>query len=377
MRPLLRITSAALALAVIALLGWTAFGDPGVRERAESDPLLVGAPGLAGAPGPGDRGEPGGPEDPALAGPGSGGGLEGSSLEAARTEGLGGAPVARTRPFEGEALLQVGDALPSQVRTGSFTLEVLEQAQVERVQVPVTGSRFEVQVPERARLRLVGGVFNGQRVRFPGLGTAFAPADSAHALVGVPFPLNRLVVLDGPSGAGLGDVRITRAPAMNPVTLRGQAADEAVVLEGGSSPVDLPWIESRTPLWLRVGADGYAPATVRVDPLEERTREVRLWPAADLLVRVTGDGREALRMISIFHEDPEGRVIAGGVIERRAAGVSSDGAAWVFDLEGVPGLPTRIEAKGVDLKARPVDLAETNVGLQPGERRTAVLRLDR
>jgi hypothetical protein len=164
---------------------------------------------------------------------------------------------------------------------------------------------------------------------------------------------------------------------MNPVTLRGQAADEAVVLEGGSSPVDLPWIESRTPLWLRVGADGYAPATVRVDPLEERTREVRLWPAADLLVRVTGDGREALRMISIFHEDPEGRVIAGGVIERRAAGVSSDGAAWVFDLEGVPGLPTRIEAKGVDLKARPVDLAETNVGLQPGERRTAVLRLDR
>ena len=48
-----------------------------------------------------------------------------------------------------------------------------------------------------------------------------------------------------------------------------------------------------------------------------------------------------------------------------------------FDLEGVPGLPTRIEAKGVDLKARPVDLAETNVGLQPGERRTAVLRLDR
>ena len=69
--------------------------------------------------------------------------------------------------------------------------------------------------------------------------------------------------------------------------------------------------------------------------------------------------------------------LQGNAYERRAAGVSSDGAAWVFDLEGVPGLPTRIEAKGVDLKARPVDLAETNVGLQPGERRTAVLRLDR
>lgn len=368
MRAPFRILATLVAAAVVGLLGWTALGDDVPGKRDGDGGRIIEPSRMSG------DGEP--------VSAASAGALAGVGQTPDQGQGERAAVPARTaatptRLFRGEALLQESGSVPTQVKAGTFTVEIVELGQVSTADVEVIGGTFRVPVPERARVRLKTGEFNGVRVRFPGLGPAFAPVDVDYALVGAPFPLNRLRIVDGPSGADLSGVRVTRAPDMSPVTLRGTAGDELVVVEEAASPIDLPWIESRTPVWLRVRAEGYAPATVRVDPTEARTREVRMWPGADLLVRVTGEGREALKMICLFHEDPDGRTIAGGILERRSEGVRSEGGAWIFDLEGVPALPTRVQAKGVDLKARPVDLAETNVRLGRGEQRTAVLRIDR
>ena len=361
-----RIIPAVLVLAALAVLGWTIFGEPSPRERPSV------ATGLARPKAPEEvQGAP----DP-LTAPASSG--EDLASEPARRSDAGTAlTLDRLRLFEGEVLLQVKGALPSPVKIGSFQLEIMTSSVSREVEVKVSSGRFKVEIPDRSRVRLRGGMFNGERVRFEGLGHAFTPVESPYVLVGSPFPLNRLVVRDGPTGAHLSGLRITRAPGMSPASLRGQTAGEEVVLKDASSPVDLPWIESQAPLWLRVQADGYAPMTAWVDPDQERTRELLLWPEAELTVRVTGEAREAVKVIALFHDAGEGRTIAGGLIERRAQGVTSDGDAWVFDLVGLPALPTEVVVKGFDLRAQPVDLAKTSVSLNPGGRHTVVLRLSR
>ena len=146
----------------------------------------------------------------------------------------------RLRTFEGEALLQVDGAIPAPVKTGTFQLELLSRGSSETAEVEVLGGRFRLEIPERSRVRLMGGVFSGQRVRFEGLEVAFTPVNSPYVLVGSPFPLNRLVVCDDPTGAHLSGLRVTRAPQMSPVTLRGQSGDGELVPEDGSSPIDSP-----------------------------------------------------------------------------------------------------------------------------------------
>ncbi len=370
MRALQRIIPAALVLAALGVLGWTIFAEPGPRV---SPPSVTE---LARPQGPEDLEEDADP----LTTPTLPDDLEGD-LHGAGPLGRSAAnqalAVEQLRPFEGEVLLQIEGALPSQVKAGSFRLEILTPGASRLVEVGVASGRFKLEIPDRSRIKLLGGVFNGQRVRFDGLGFAFTPVESPYVLVGSPFPLNRLVVRDSPTGAHLSGLRITRAPGMSPASLRGQTAAEEVVLEDASSPVDLPWIESQAPLWLRVKADGYAPMTAWVDPDQERTRELLLWPEAELTVRVTGDAREAVKVIALFHDTGEGRTIAGGLIERRAKGVTSDGDAWVFDLVGLPALPTEVVVKGFDLRAQPVDLARASVSLDPGGRQTVVLRLSR
>lgn len=366
MRAILRTIPATLLIAALAILGWTIFGESGPQGEPSGEfgiaPATRSGEGVAGTA-----------EAAALIDP-----VAELEVKASGRSGVAaGEASERFRAFDGEALLQIGDAVPSPVKVGSFELEVLTRGASQPVEVEIQGGRFSVQIPERSRIRLKGGLFNGQRVRFPGLGAAFAPVDSAYALVGTPFPLNRLTVLDGPSGAHLSSLRITLAAGQSPVTLRGQADGEEVLVEDASSPIDLPWIEARTPVWLRVQADGYAPMTVWVDPQQERSRELSLWSSADLLVRVTGDGREALKTLTLFHDAGEGRTIAGGVIERRAPGVGSDGEAWAFDLVGLPALPTRVMARGIDLKARPIDLASSKISMEPGGRQTLVIQLQR
>lgn len=366
MRAILRTIPAALLLAALALLGWTVFGTSSPKETPAE-----GAEIAAREETPGEVSR-----DRDLASP-SGDSTATTAEPQGRSTGEVPPTVQRLRTFEGEALLQVDGAIPSPVKTGTFELELLARGSSETAEVEVLGGRFHLEIPERSRVRLKGGVFNGQRVRFEGLEIAFTPVDSPYVLVGSPFPLNRLLVRDGPTGAHLSGLRVTRAPQMSPVTLRGQSDDEELVLEDASSPIDLPWIPSRTPIWLRVAADGYAPMTAWVDPTQEQTKELLLWPEAALTVRVTGEGREALKALALFHDAGEGRTIAGGVIERRSKGVTSNGAEWVFDLVGLPALPTEVIAKGLDLKARFVDLAAADISLEPGSQRTLVLRLSR
>jgi hypothetical protein len=366
MRAVLRILPAALLLAALALLGWTVFGTSSPKEApAEGAEIAAREETPEEASRDGNLASPSGDSTATTVEP------------QRRSTGEVPLTVERLRTFEGEALLQVDGAIPSPVKTGTFWLELLSRGSSETAEVEVLGGRFRLEIPERSRVRLKGGVFSGQRVRFEGLEVAFTPVDSPYVLVGSPFPLNRLVVCDGPTGAHLSGLRVTRAPQMSPVTLRGQSDDEELVLEGASSPIDLPWIPSRTPVWLRVAADGYAPMTAWVDPTQEQTKELLLWPEAALTVRVTGEGREALKALALFHDAGEGRTIAGGVIERRSKGVTSNGAEWVFDLVGLPALPTEVVAKGLDLKARFVDLAAADISLEPGSQRTLVLRLSR
>jgi len=117
--------------------------------------------------------------------------------------------------------------------------------------------------------------------------------------------------------------------------------------------------------------------TVWVDPTREQEKELLLWPGATLTVRVTGEGREALKALALFHDAGERGTLAGGMIERRAEGVTSDGAELIFELVGLPALPTKVIAKGIDLKARFVDLGTASVSLQPASEQTLVLRLAR
>ena len=366
MRPSLRIIPAALVLSALALLGWTIFGEASPHtEPAQRFELAQAARTNSASTASLDAADLMPAESPSSAG------------ATERSGGDTGGEAERYKAFYGEALIQVGGALPSPVKVGSLEVEIMERGASKLVEVDANGGHFSLQIPERSRVRLRGGVFNGQRVRFPGLGVAFAPVESAYALVGTPFPLNQLTVLDGPTGAHLSSLRITRAAGQSPVTLRDQADREEVVLEEASSPVALPWIESRSPVWLRVQAEGYAPATVWVDPAEESAKSLALWANADLELRVTGDGREALKMITLFHDAGEGRTAASSIIERRAPGVKSDPEAWIFDLVGLPALPTQVVLKGIDIKARPVDLASSNVDLESGGRQTLTLRLRR
>jgi len=370
MRAILRILPAALLLAALALLGWTVFGESSPGEAPSEDVEMVlprGEPGEAAAAAIGQLASPGPETEVATAGPGGLGRSNGGTLPSP-------APM---RSFEGEALLQIDGALPTPVVTGSIELEVLTRGASESAQLEVREGRFSLEIPDRSRVRLKGGVFNGQRVRFEGLAAAFTPVDSPYALVGSPFPLNRLLVRDGPTGAHLSGLRVTVAEKRDPVTLRGQADTEEVVLEDASSPLDLPWIESPTPVWVRVARDGYAPMTVWVDPTREQEKELLLWPGATLTVRVTGEGREALKALALFHDAGERGTLAGGMIERRAEGVTSDGAELIFELVGLPALPTKVIAKGIDLKARFVDLGTASVSLQPASEQTLVLRLAR
>lgn len=272
-------------------------------------------------------------------------------------------------PFRGEALIQREDDRPRPVTVGTLSMEVWLRGGVESIEAPVANGRFEAEIPSTARVKLTAGTFDGERVRFPGLERPFEPSEDDHAIVGIPFPTNVLRVVDGGQRSPVTGVRIRRAANETAPLLAGQVDEGEIVVDDGVAPVILPWIDSPSPVHLRVTAPGYAPATVLVDPSTESDKEVALWPSADLVVRVTGEGRDMLRALVLLREEGGKRTPIAGMFRPNDPGVKRDGTQIVFDLKGVAGLPHRIIAKGYNGKGRTIDLAETRVQLGPGAAR--------
>jgi hypothetical protein len=277
--------------------------------------------------------------------------------------------------FRGAALIHREGERPEPVSNGTLSMEIWTRGERETVEASILEGRFEVEIPRAARVRLTGGLFEGERVRFRGLRTPFDPSEEDHAIVGVPYPLNVLRVVDGGQGSALTGVRVRRTDDESAALLADVVDEGEVLIADGVAPVILPWIESSAPVRLRVSAPGYAAANVMVDPNVAGDREVRLWPSSDLTVRVTGAGRDKLRALVLFREETGGVRPVAGMFAPSDPGVTKELDALVFDVKGVAGLPHRIVAKGYDGKGRTVDLAETRIVLGPGEARAVTLRI--
>ena len=120
----------------------------------------------------------------------------------------------------------------------------------------------------------------------------------------------------------------------------------------------------------------YAASNVLVDPTRASEKEVALWPAADLSIRVTGPGRSQLKWIVLFLEGGPGRRAKAAIFSRSAQGVIEGADSTTFPIVGLPGAPHRILAKGRDGRGRTVDLGSRQVELGANEAKRVELRLD-
>jgi len=265
---------------------------------------------------------------------------------------------------------------------GAFTLIVVAGGERSLVEVSVENGRFVHSVPERSTLRLGLGELNGERVRFAIPPGTFEPRGDNLALVGIPIPRCLLEVLaegtgahlapvtvrvvDGPSAGRLRSVEVTPTPTLAPL------------VSAASSPVLLPWVDTKRPLWLEVEAPGYAPGRALVDPRRASEHRFTLSPAAGVLtVHVTGPGRGRLRRVLVQHLLAEGRrpVVADILWEARGATVPEP---LVFQLEGLPAGAQLVRAAAQDLRVAGgalQDLATAEVELAPGGDGRVVLHI--
>jgi hypothetical protein len=335
-RPFLVLLALACALGALAfaLLG------QGAKPRAtvSDGPLTTPVEGPEPAPDAPPVAEHGASEDTLLA--------EGAPQYAPRvTEGPPrppprGAPMA----FEGDVYLELeGPALLPGVN-GHFRLRLLVGGAFEELEVPVVNGRFSSSVPDRSLLTLLEGELNGEEVRFAESTKAFEPRPSRMALVGRPRPNQTLRVLAAGTGADLADVTLREVDgpggaqlAAGPRAGAGEArpAPAAPLLTGATSPVRVPWVATRRPLWLEVSAPGYAPARALVDPRASGERTFELLPAAGALtVHVTGPGRGRVEGLVLQRiEADDRRPIAAHFVCTPQGPTAPDPV--VFEVEGL------------------------------------------
>lgn len=338
--------------------------DDGPLERPELAPSSAGAPADTAE----DQAEPellGGPETPLATDP-----------ESERTSEASEPLAGPTRPFRGIVMTQPEGQRPVQARFGSLDLEILRGGTRTPLTLDLPEGRFDAEVPAGARLVLKGGLFEGTRVRFEAPRGPFDPSPEEYALVAIPVPEIVLQVVEGGQDVPLSAVSVSRAEDPTGSWLGDTPPSYAVLVEEAESPVTLPDLEAKRPIWLRVSAEGYAATHVMIDPRKPGEKTVRLHPAGELDLRVSGRRRGDLRMIVLGREEPDGRTphvatfnVTGSEIERDQDGV-------LFPIRGLAALPHRIVAKGMDRFGRVVDLGEVEVAVEPGLRRTATLRVD-
>lgn len=360
---------AAAALALFA--GLLAFLNAGGPELpAGEEPARSAAPGVA---------DPG-PIDPARDANADPGPLEEPEPPAAtvdeRSDEAADPPPGPTRPFRGIVMSQAEGERPVQARFGRLDLELLSGGTRTPLTLDLAGGRFDAQVPARARLVLLGGDFEGTRVRFEAPRGPFDPLPEEYALVAIPIPEIRLEVIEGSQDVPLTGVSVARAYDSTGSWLGDEPPAFDPLMEGADSPLTLPDLGAERPIWLRVHAEGYAATHVMVDPRKPGQKTVRLHPAGELDLRVSGRRVGDLRTIVMGRDEPNGRRPHVATFSLTGTEIQRDQDGVLFPIRGLAARPHHIVAKGMDRFGRVVDLGELDVVVEPGLRRTATLRVD-
>lgn len=357
--------------------------------------FLFGQPG-----GPGDAGGPPEPVGIAPAEPAAAATtLPEASLEVvapppSATEDLGPAPEAMTDraleldfshstlvDFHGIVMLQPKGQTPYPAIRGTVEIAILNRGQMVPMTIEIQQGQFSVELPERCRIRVDGGRLEDQTVRFLGFdGPRTLDHTLPYALVGEPIPVNQLRVFEGTQGIPLPSVTIRQADDATTALSQGEAAVGQLLLEDVASPIELPFIDSDHPIWLHVSAEGYAATAVLVNPTEPATKDVTLWPSAQLTVRVTGPGRKKLKALILHRMEPalDGKEPSKrhfATFGMRTPGMTTDPDATIFTLVGLPALPLRLEARGLDERGRESLIGTAAVELGPSETKTVELRV--
>lgn len=323
--------------------------------------------------------------DPAPEGPSDGAStdprpLEGPERLAARagdrTDRTGDPLAGPTRPFRGIVMSRAEGERPVQARFGRLDLELLIGGTRTPLTLDLAGGRFDARVPTRARLVLLGGDFEGTRVRFEAPKGPFDPSPEEYALVAIPIPEIRLDVVEGSQDVPLTGISVAHANDPTGSWLGDEAPAFDLLIEGAESPLTLPDLGARRPIWLRVRAEGYAATHVMVDPRKPGRKTVRLHPAGELDLRVSGRRVSDLRAIVMGRDEPDGRRPHVATFSLTRPEIQRDQDGVLFPIRGLAARPHHVIAKGVDRRGRLVDLGELDVVLEPGLRRTATLRVD-
>lgn len=284
--------------------------------------------------------------------------------------------------FHGSALLQPKGQRPYPAVRGTIEIAILNHGRLVPVSVDVTQGKFRVEVPDRCRIRVEGGVLEDQAVRFLGTDGPFT-LDAAldYALVGEPIPIQRLRVFEGTQHVPLAKVTVRTGVDGATAQMTGGAPVGEVLVAEAASPIDLPFMPGQRPVWLHVSAEGYATTALLINPLEAAEKDVVLWPSATLNVRVTGPARDRLKALILHRNEP---AAAGqkpskrhfATIGMNATGITRDPDAIIFNLENVPALPLTLEARGFDKRGRETLLGTTSVVLGTNQAGRVELRLD-
>ena len=258
--------------------------------------------------------------------------------------------------------------------TGHVELRVFAGGVLETRTVPVEAGVLTCFVPERSSLRLGGAVLNGQTARFTKPAGPFEPRGDRLALVGEPLPRNVVRVVVAGTGADLTDltVREVDGPGSGRLLSGSDApvpAERAPLLTGATSPVTLPWLDTRRPLWLEFAAPGYAPARALIDPRKPGERTLELHPASGpLTVLVSGPGRGKVDGLVMQRAgDDAARPVVAHV--RCGAGAQNAPDPRRFELDALPVGRVVVRATFLDPAAfsgSVRDLATAEVELQPG-----------
>jgi len=274
-------------------------------------------------------------------------------LDAPPPPPLRGDPVA----LAGDVYLQLeGGALLPGV-SGHVRLRQLAGGVVEELVVPVAAGRFSSIVPDRSLLTLIDGELNGEEVRFAQPTKPFEPRPGRMALIGRARPSYTLRVVAAGTGADLTDVTLREVDGpggarlvTGPRTGAGEARPGplAPLLTGAVSPLRVPWVDTRRPLWLEVFAPGYAPARALVDPRATGARTFELLPAAGTLtVHVTGPGRGRVESLVLQRlEAPDRRPIAAHFTSTPQGSEAPD--PLVFEVEGLAAARHLVRATFLD-----------------------------
>lgn len=284
--------------------------------------------------------------------------------------------------FHGMAMVQPKGERPYTASRGTIDISIVNRGQLVPMSIPISGGRFSVELPQRARIRVEGGRLEDRTVRFLDFNGLFTlNAEQDYAFIGEPVPLNLLRVFEGTQGIPLANVTVRQAIDAHTARLESAEATGEVLVESASSPIELPFMGAQHPVWLHVSAEGYATSSILLNPSKTAEHDVTLWPDASLVVRVTGPDRSRLKALLMHRMEPAAKSDDTpkqrhfATLSPSLPGVTTDPDAIIFTVEGVPALPLRLEARGFDDRGREILIGEGTAEVGPGERRTVELRV--